>query len=225
MSHFIKAESGLYHSVIYTDDSGKHFRFSGGTWAWRNHNPGNIRPGKISKRNNQIGIVYNFAVFPDYESGHKALLDALHTTFSNMSIDQMMAQFAPPSENNTAKYRKFLHETTGVMDNKKIKNFTDTEFEKLWQGIEQIEGSKEGTIIEIYQINQVRKNNNGVICEYCIDLSKWLSKEETIDFAKQKIVELEVCTLPSTIYLRAKANSTFQPNLEDIVEKKSKGEL
>jgi len=109
MSNFIKAEQGLYHAVIYSDKSGKYFRFSGGTWAWRNHNPGNIRPGKISKRNGQIGVAGSFAVFSDYKSGHQALLDALRTTFGNMSIDQLVAQYAPAHENNTAMYKKFIH--------------------------------------------------------------------------------------------------------------------
>ena len=27
------------HSIIYTDIDGRHYRFYGGTWAWRNHNP------------------------------------------------------------------------------------------------------------------------------------------------------------------------------------------
>ena len=31
MSVYIKAELALNHTVIYTDDSGKYFRFSGGT--------------------------------------------------------------------------------------------------------------------------------------------------------------------------------------------------
>ena len=215
MSKFIKADPGLYHSVIYTDETGKFVRFSGGSWAWRNHNPGNIRPGKISHNNGQISIVCNFAVFPDYESGHKALLDSLHTTFANMSIDKMMEQFAPPSENDTAKYRKFLHNTTGVLDDKIIKNFTDIEFEKLWKGIEQFEGTKEGTIFEIYQIDQVRKNNKGVIYEYRLKLSTWITKVDTINLAKDRKVELEICTLyNNTIYLRSKAMSLFQENLE-----------
>ena len=57
MTHYIKSEPALDHTVIYTDDTGEHFRFSGGTWAWRNHNPGNLVPGKISAQNNQIGRV------------------------------------------------------------------------------------------------------------------------------------------------------------------------
>lgn len=56
-SRFINAVQGSNHSVIYTDSAGNHFRYYGGTWAWRNHNPGNLFPGNISKKNHQIGIV------------------------------------------------------------------------------------------------------------------------------------------------------------------------
>ena len=58
MLHYIKAEPALDHTVIYTDEAGKHFRFYGGTWAWRNLNPGNLVPEKISAQNNQIGRAY-----------------------------------------------------------------------------------------------------------------------------------------------------------------------
>ena len=42
MAVYVKAEPGLNHSIIYTDSTGRYFRFSGGSWAWRNHNPGNL---------------------------------------------------------------------------------------------------------------------------------------------------------------------------------------
>ena len=78
----------------------------------------------------------------------------------------MMDHFAPPNENNTARYKKFLHEVTGVKDNRKINAFTDNEFEKLWQGVEQIEGYKEGSIVQMYKITHARQEKSGCICEY-----------------------------------------------------------
>lgn len=89
MSRYIKAERGLNHSIIYTDDLGRYFRFSGGTWAWRNHNPGNLVPGDVSSRHSQIGTTGKFAIFPDYETGHEALLDCLQTTYAKASIDKL----------------------------------------------------------------------------------------------------------------------------------------
>ena len=92
MKKFIKAVSGIHNSVIYTDTDGRHFRFSGGTWAWRNHNPGNVWAGPISKKHNQIGQTHSFAIFPDDESGHESLLDTLIITYGNSSIHEMIIQ-------------------------------------------------------------------------------------------------------------------------------------
>ena len=224
MAGFIKAEPGMKHSVIYTDGASQYFRYSGGTWAWRNQNPGNIRPGSISRKYGQIGVVFNFAVFPDRESGHLALLDVLKITYGDSSIDEMMDHFAPPSENNTARYKKFLHEVTGVKDNRKINAFTDNEFEKLWQGVEQIEGYKEGSIVQIFKITHARQEKSGCICDYYVDPAGWIIKEECIALAKKSQVELEVCTSRlGHAYLKAASRSSFQTSLKNLVEKKPKG--
>jgi hypothetical protein len=223
MPRFVKAEAGLHHTVIYTDDSGKYFRFSEGTWSWRNHNPGNIVPGEISKRNGQIGAAGGFAVFPDRESGHRALLDVLTSTFGNKSIDLMVEKYAPPHENNTAAYKRYLHTKTGVIDDKKIKDFTPQEFEKLWKAIEQMEGWENGKIIEVCQIVQVRKDKSQVIYEYYIKNNTWISKEKCLEFAKQGKLDVEICkSRLGRTYLRTRAKSTIQNDLGKIIEKKSK---
>ena len=97
MAAFIKAEPGMKHSVIYADEAGQYFRYTGGSWAWRNNNPGNIRPGEISRKHGQIGVAFNFSVFPDTGAGHLALLDVLKITYGNSSIDKMMEHYAPPT--------------------------------------------------------------------------------------------------------------------------------
>lgn len=235
MSRFIKAVEGMGHSVIYTDDKGKHFRFYDGTWAWRNHNPGNVYPGHISKMHNRIGIVHkkSLAVFPDYESGHAALLDVLKITYKNYSIDTMMEKFAPRSENPTQKYINFLYKLTGVTSGKKIKDFTSSEFQKLWKGIEKMEASKEGSVVEVYQISSkqyasilaydilVRINHKGVIYSYCIG-DGWISKTQCVDFARKGLVDLEICIshLGNT-YLRVPVSSFFQEKLGELIEGKS----
>lgn len=220
MSRFIKAVEGMRHSVIYTDDTGKYFRFYGGTWAWRNHNPGNVYPGKISKIHNRIGIVHHnkLAVFPDYESGHAALIDVLKITYKNCSIEKMMEKFAPAFENHTKRYIKFLYKVTGVKPGKKVKNFTPDEFQKLWKGIETIEASKEGAVVEVYQISSVRVNHKGIIYSYCIG-DGWISKEQCLKLAKNGLVDLEICisTLGNT-YLRVPTSSLFQQKLSDLIE-------
>ena len=223
MSRFIKAVEGMGHSVIYTDDSGNYFRFYGGTWAWRNHNPGNVSPGKISKMHHGIGTVNykKLAVFADYETGHAALLDVLRITYKNYSIDTMMEKFAPKSENPTKKYIKFLYRTTGVIPDKKIKDFNSSEFQKLWKGIETMEASKEGSIVEVYQISNVRVNHKGVIYSYCIG-DGWISKEQCINYTRKGLVDLEICISHlGNCYLRVPASSSFQKKLSDLIAGKN----
>lgn len=126
---YIKAEPGPGTSVIYTDTDGKQWKFEGATRPWRNHNPGNLVSGNVSKRNGAIGKAGGFAVFPDYETGHGALLDSLRNVHSNKDIPALMKVYAPPQENDTKKYIAFIRRRTGVKGSKKIKDFSDKEFE------------------------------------------------------------------------------------------------
>lgn len=214
------------YSIIYTDETGKYFRFIGGTWAWRNHNPGNIYPGPISISHNQIGKIKTktttFAIFPDYQSGHDALIDVLKITYRNHTIETMMFKFAPPKWNPTEKYIRQIRRMTGVKDDKKIKDFTANEFEKLWKGIEIIESYKEGNIVEVYKVTKVRIKKLGVFGSFCIG-ENWISKEACIELAEKNMVDLEVCTSPlGNLYLRTPHNSCFQEKLASIIDKKHK---
>jgi hypothetical protein len=99
-----------------------------------------------------------------------ALIDCLHTTYANASIDNLVKDYAPAKDgNNVKKYKKFLHDETGVYDNnKQVKDFTSDEFDKLWRAIEKIEGYKEGIITEVFPITGVHKNKNE-ICDITED--------------------------------------------------------
>ncbi len=217
MKRFIKAVGALKHSVIYTDTDGKFFRFSGGTWAWRNHNPGNVWAGKISAKHNQIGATHDFAIFPDDKSGHASLLDTLITTYGNSSIHEMIYSYAPPKDNPTKKYEKLLREKTGVHDDTPIKKFTKIQFEKFWKAIQQMEGYKVGEIIEVYAISGVQilgKNSY----RYCLNEGEWITESECIRLAAKRKVELEVCISHlGNKFLRSPPNSLFQKRLEDLM--------
>jgi len=135
----------------------------------------------------------------------------------------MMNRFAPPNENDTTKYKKFLHKKIGVEGSRKIKDLTDKEFERLWQAIEQFEGYKEGTVAEVYKITQVRKNKKGNIYSYFTDFNQWITKERCIELAKLGKLELEICLSKLSMpYLRAKPNSLFQGCLNHLVERVKK---
>ncbi len=223
MSRFIKAVQGAFHSIVYTDEAGRFFRFSGGTWAWRNHNPGNIVSGSISHRHGQIGFACSsptgdkFAIFPDDESGHAALIESLQTTFHEKSIPDLVKIYAPPTENDIVTYEKHLRSKTGVTDDRAVKDFTSEEFQKLWQAIELIEGYKVGKITEVYQIIAVQENKKRTICRCCIAPDQWASKEKCLELAKESKLDVAVCTSRSGHpYMRAIPSSAFQKNLSTL---------
>ena len=219
MKRFVKAVGGMHHTTIYTDTDGRHFRFSGGTWTWRNHNPGNVYAGPISARHNRIGETHSFAIFPDNKSGHASLLDSLITTFGNMSIHKMIYTFAPPTCNPTKKYEKFLHEKTGVDDDTPIKKFTPSQFEKLWEAIQHFEGYKVGKIVEVFRISDVEKIGKNEY-RFCRENGNWMSEKECIRHAKLAQVELEVCISDlGTKFLRSCPKSSFQKTLKSLMKK------
>ena len=220
MPRFVKAEPGPKNSVIFTDENGKRFIFSGGSRAWRNQNPGNLVPGKISKLNHAIGVAGGFAVFPDYESGHQALIDCLKITYQNADIPKLVEKYAPKGENNVAAYTKFLRQKTGIRDNKKIKDFTSAEFEKLWRAIKEMEGWREGTITEFSekkQISQVQKNKKGTIVAYFVSGIGWLSKTKAIKLTQNREIDAVIATSRSgNLYLRTRPDIEVINNLENL---------
>jgi len=219
-SKYIKAESGPGRSVIYTDRNGKRWMFKGGNRPWRNHNPGNLVVGNISKRNGAIGVAGGFAVFPSYEIGHAALLDSLKAQHGSKDIDALMRVYAPPHENPTEKYIKFIRKRVNIRDFKKIKDFSSLEFENLWKAIEDMEGwgKHEGTIVldvEKKKVTGVRKDRKGTIQFYLIDGIGWVSKTEGIGLAAQGTVDAVVATSPKgNKFLRANPNQDALDNLE-----------
>lgn len=214
------------HSVIYTAGDGTQIEYSGGDPAWRTNNPGNLWSASVSKRNNEIGRYGNFAIFPDYETGHGALLDSLRTTYWNKNLEEMVNGYAPKKDRNKpTRYLRFLRNKVGVKDNRKIKEFTPKQFEKLWQGIETYEGRKKGKVRNVTpgrkpeekrEITQVRKNKKGTIVAYNVEGIGWVSKRRGIDLASEGQIDAVVATSRSgSLYLRTRPGIEIV-NLEDL---------
>lgn len=220
MSRYVKAIQALHRSVVYITEEGEYFRHIGGTLAWRNYNPGNLRPKRRGQFKNQIGAINKFAVFPDYQSGHDALIEVIKKNYWSCSISEMIKKFAPSTENNTRAYIKFLQNFTGVFDDKKIKNFTATQFKKLWEGIEKKEGYKPGKVIEVYKITMTQITENHVLCAYFLENNHWINKKHCIALARKKQLELEICSSSlGNLYLRATGLSPFQKDLRLLIKK------
>lgn len=96
MNEFVKSESISGNRVRYTDSSGRSFIYNKGSRAWRNNNPGNIRPPKRTKLPGIIGKAGGFAVFASYELGFKSISILLkEPQYQKLSIFDAIADYAP----------------------------------------------------------------------------------------------------------------------------------
>lgn len=220
MPRFVKAEAGPRDSVVYTDDTGSRFIARLGDPNYRTNNPGNLVPGMISKRNGQIGVAGRFAVFPDLETGRKALRDSLQTTYGEKSLAEMIEKYAPKHENNTKHYLAFLRKTTGVKDDLKIKDFSATQFNALCAAIEKYEGKQMPSLTPFRsgkkEILRVRKDKKGTITHYDVADLGWLNKAEALAFTRAGEIDAVIAiSKVGRPFLRTRPDIMVVNNLEN----------
>jgi hypothetical protein len=101
-----------------------------GAWNWRNNNPGNIEYGDyaLSKgaipfshgKNKAQSAAERFAIFPTYEAGRNAKAGLIFEgkNYKNLTLDEAIARYAPPSENNTIGYQKAVKTSLNLPEEK-----------------------------------------------------------------------------------------------------------
>ncbi|MEJ8851753.1 LysM peptidoglycan-binding domain-containing protein [Variovorax rhizosphaerae] len=164
MSKFIAA---TYHKNIevaeFVCDDGRRCLRLGGRLPWRIFNPGDIKARMIDgkpapkKAKGFIGFAENrsgntFLIFPDEATGRTELKANLNRMHGDKNIPELIPVYAPPNENDTDKYVNDLLALSGIAANKKIKDCSDAELEKIIDSIAAIEGynSKPETRREIW---------------------------------------------------------------------------
>lgn len=136
------------NDVIYTNADGTQYRKTGGTRAWRNNNPGNIRYSEFTRRVGAIGQAGGFAVFPDEETGMRAIGELLRSdSYNRLTVAGAISRYAPPIENDTAAYHNRIQELTGLSINRQMSSLTADELNRVVRAIRTIEGWKPGRII------------------------------------------------------------------------------
>jgi len=86
-----------------------------GTRSTRNNNPGNIEYGSFARSHGAIGSDGRFAVFPSREAGFGAVQGLVFNgKYSNLSLKDAIARYAPPSENQSLAYAKAVAAKIGV---------------------------------------------------------------------------------------------------------------
>ncbi|MBI4406256.1 MAG: hypothetical protein HY537_19005 [Deltaproteobacteria bacterium] len=181
---FIRAVQGKGRSVIYFSSDGKRLIRSGGSPAWRNNNPGNLRKGTRWKEWGSIGLVGGFCVFPDYATGRNANRSLLKSTYLNFTLYRLPTRYAPRKhKNRVERYRRRLHEFSGFDLKRVIRTLTAKEIEILLDAIQRIEGyevGKEAALGPAKKIIDVKRDRKGRIVAYFVEDSGWLSPVDTV---------------------------------------------
>ena len=134
------------NNVIYVYDNGAQYERKGGTRAWRNFNPGNIRYSDLARNNGAIGKAGGFAVFPDEKIGFLALKNLLLSdAYKNLTIEAAINKYAPPVENDTEHYKKYIKLNAEIKSGTKIYQLSNQQMDNLIKFITIIEGWKSGT--------------------------------------------------------------------------------
>lgn len=120
-----------------------------GPRAWRNHNPGNIEYGPFAKAHGAVGTDGRFAVFPTYEAGRAAKSALIFDTpqYRNLTLQDAIYRYAPPSENNSASYAVRVASEAGVSLDTVMYTVPEAKRAAILDAMESVEGFKEGTVL------------------------------------------------------------------------------
>jgi hypothetical protein len=116
------------------------------------NNPGSLRPGPFADRHGTTGSENGFAVFPTFADGMMATADLLDgDSYNSLTVNEAIAKWAPPGENDTAGYQAFIRDNMVRSDqyvtyvpgytkpsdygSVTIMNLTDSQFTALVFGI------------------------------------------------------------------------------------------
>jgi hypothetical protein len=144
---FVKAKGGCRlagdsdakFTVQYFDEQGNMTLRSGGSRAWRCNNPGALLQSSYStgKDRRSIGAAgfgdYIYAVYPDYETGHEALVVMLRgSRYRNLTLLEASQRYVKEDPGHGPKVAKM----SNLDPNRKISSLSDEEFERYWKAIE-----------------------------------------------------------------------------------------
>ena len=136
--------------------NGFEYKRSGGSIAWRYCNPGNIKWGKFARTHGAIGKGWGrHSVFPSYEIGRLAKKTLLFTPirkYYNLSVREALGYYAPFGDwkNNPNIYTRFVvARVKGITAKTKLKHFSDSQQEQMWNAMQRFEGFKTGKIMRI----------------------------------------------------------------------------
>ena len=203
-------DSALQFTVHYFDEDGNLTIRSGGTRTWRCNNPGALLKStySVSKKRRAIGSAgygdYEYAVYPDYETGHEALVLMLRgNIYGPLTLKQASEKYVKEDPGHARK----IAQMSKLDPNRTIRSLNDEEFERYWKAFEKNEKWTVGKedFIEKWYIVGVHKKK-GVISEYLVkntQTSQWISKDDGLKWALEGKLRATIVHLKTgNIFLR-----------------------
>lgn len=143
----VKAYAGEGDSVVYEMEDGRRQVRRGGTRAWRNLNPGNIRYVKANAWKGQVGEAGGFCVFEDEMWGRRAARMILaRYAAKGLTLGQAIARYAPASENDVEAYVKAVQAAARVGAAIRLESLDRDAWDRVMEGIFRHEGWRCGTV-------------------------------------------------------------------------------
>lgn len=143
---FVSARRIAPQTILYVDDQGHDLIRQGGSRSWRNFNPGNIRAGSFAQSQGSIGDDGAFAIFPDERAGTEAIVSLLQTvSYVNLTLQQAIFRYAPPSENDSQKYLDFVVNKTGIQPGTVLSTLGKSALRQIASTFKVFEGWSPGT--------------------------------------------------------------------------------
>lgn len=134
--------TGKRETTHYCADGSTEVR-SGGTWAWRNNNPGNLRRSCLA-----VGSSGGFAVFGTVAAGNEAHWRLLSgALYRNLTLWELVNKYAPASDgNDPVAYMNAITRATGMGRHVLVSELTESTMSALVHAMQQHEGWSAGTV-------------------------------------------------------------------------------
>ncbi|MEL6792428.1 MAG: TIGR02594 family protein, partial [Pseudomonadota bacterium] len=138
---FVAARAAAKLVRVFVDEAGREIARVGGSRAWRNNNPGNIRKGDFAANQGAVGDDGQFAIFPTEAAGQAALEALLRgATYGALTLAKAINRYAPPVENDTNAYLDFVVEQTGINPSAILGDLRIADIRKITAAIRRKEG-------------------------------------------------------------------------------------
>jgi hypothetical protein len=145
VSRAISATGRPHHVEIAYADGSTEVR-DGGSATWRTNNPGAIVAGKWANSHGAIGSDGHLAIFPDEATGMEAQKALLLSNYGSVTLDQMVHAWAPPDENDTAKYQRLVRLWTGLSGTEKIADLNADQLARVMEAQRRMEQWRTGAV-------------------------------------------------------------------------------